>query len=107
MAGVDISQRSVLHADDLYVLTWITLTNTTAEPISDIYYKRNIDPDNEQIWSGSYVTINSVTSSPFSGDLDAVVTAEGALYGCYLALAARNPQARPSMELQYRRRCCI
>ena len=31
----------------------------TAEPISDIYYKRNIDPDNEQIWSGSYVTINS------------------------------------------------
>ena len=96
VAGVDISQRSVLHADDLYVLTWITLTNTTAEPISDIYYKRNIDPDNEQIWSGSYVTINSVTSSPFSGDLDAVVTAEGALYGCYLALAARNPQARPS-----------
>ena len=32
VAGVDISQRSVLHADDLYVLTWITLTNTTAEP---------------------------------------------------------------------------
>ena len=25
-----------------------------------------------------------------------MVTAEGTLYGCYLALAARNPQARPS-----------
>lgn len=96
VAGVDIQQRSVLYTGDLYFLTWITLTNTTGSALSDIYYKRNIDPDNEQLWGGGFSTINTIESTPYSGDLDAVVTAVGSLYGCYLGIGARNPNARVS-----------
>ena len=96
VAGVDIQQRSVLYTNQYYFLTWITLTNTTGSALSDIYYKRNIDPDNEQLLTGSFVTINTVESSPFAGDLDAVVTAVGETYGCYLGIVARNPNARVS-----------
>jgi len=96
VAGVDIQQRTVLYTDQYYFLTWITMTNNNDFELTDIYYRRNIDPDNEQLLTGSFVTVNTVESSPFAGDLDAVVTAVGETFGCYLAIVARNPNARVS-----------
>ena len=53
LSGVTITQRSVLHADDLYFVTWVTLSNESAQILLDVYYRRNIDPDNEQLATGS------------------------------------------------------
>ena len=52
VAGVTVTQRSVLYADNLYFVTYVTLTNDSGDDFSDVYYRRNIDPDNEQLASG-------------------------------------------------------
>ena len=90
VAGVTVTQRSVLYADNLYFVTYVTLTNDSGDDFSDVYYRRNIDPDNEQLASGSFTTINTVESNPSLGDPAAIVTAVGETYGCYLALVANN-----------------
>lgn len=90
VAGVTITQRTILYMDNLYMVTQVTLTNYSGADINDIYYKRNIDPDNEQMWTGSFVTINTIDANPILGDSYAVVSAVGETYGCYLALVAAN-----------------
>ncbi|MBK8682664.1 MAG: T9SS type A sorting domain-containing protein [Chitinophagales bacterium] len=96
IAGVDIIQRTVLYSNNFFITTEVTFINLSGADINNIYYVRNIDPDNEILSTGSYVTINSIDSLPYPGDLDAVVTAVGTTYGCYLGLAARHPNARGS-----------
>ncbi|MCB9021558.1 MAG: PKD domain-containing protein [Chitinophagales bacterium] len=90
LSGVTITQRSVLHADDLYFVTWVTLSNESGSDFTDVYYRRNIDPDNEQLATGSYTTINTVEANPFMGDPYSIVTGIGETYGCYLAIVANN-----------------
>lgn len=96
VASVDILQRSVLYTDNYYIITTVTFTNNTGGDIIDMYYRRNIDPDNEQQLTASFVTTNTVVSSPYAGDVDALVTGIGNTYGCYLGIGARNPNARVS-----------
>ncbi|MFN7014720.1 MAG: hypothetical protein ACK4ON_10685, partial [Bacteroidia bacterium] len=96
VAGVIVTQRSVLYPDNLFFVTKVTLTNTSGADLTDIYYRRNIDPDNEQLWTGSFVTVNTVEANPVSGDAYAVVTAVGQTYGCYLALVANSLLASAS-----------
>lgn len=90
VAGVTINQRSVLYTGNLYFVTKVTLINTSGTDYTDIYYRRNIDPDNEQLWSGSFTTINTVEANPSLGDPYGIVTAVGETYGCYLAVVSNN-----------------
>ncbi|MBP9548253.1 MAG: hypothetical protein KBE86_03785, partial [Chitinophagales bacterium] len=90
VAGVTITQRSVLHSDKLFFVTHVTLTNTSGSDLTDLYYRRNIDPDNEQLWSGSFTTINTIEANPYLGDPYGIVTSIGETYGCYLAIVANN-----------------
>ena len=96
IAGIEITQHSSIGINDLYALHEITIKNTTASTISNVYYKRNLDPDPEAvITAAGYTSINTVVSNPpLSGD--ALVTAVGEDYGCYIALGARNADAKVS-----------
>ncbi|MBC8047097.1 MAG: hypothetical protein H7Y00_09905, partial [Fimbriimonadaceae bacterium] len=90
VAGVVIIQRSVLYTDNLYFVTKVTLINSSGADLSDIYYRRNIDPDNENLATGSFTTINTIEANPVLGDPYSIVTGVGETYGCYLALVANN-----------------
>lgn len=95
IAGVQVKQHSSLGINDLYILHVITIKNTTATTISNVYYKRNFDPDPEAELYADYKSINTVVSNPpLSGE--ALVTAVGDTYGCYIALGARNATAKVS-----------
>jgi gliding motility-associated-like protein len=53
-----------LQEFDLFYTTTVSITNNTSATIPEIYYYRNVDPDNNQTLSGSYTTTNTVVSQP-------------------------------------------
>lgn len=88
-----ISQVTTLPEDKVYFVTRILLCNEGTEDINDVYYMRNVDPDNDQPWSGDFTTDNVIVYNPPT-DEQALVTSEGLTYGCYLGLGARDPNSR-------------
>lgn len=51
-----------LQDNDLFYITTIFVTNNTTSPITDLYYYRNLDPDNNIMLSSDYTTQNTVIS---------------------------------------------
>lgn len=73
--GVIIQVRYRLGIVQRFYTTEVTLTNTTDEPLTDLYYYRNVDPDNNQPLSGSYTTTNTIVDQPDGDCPRALVTA--------------------------------
>lgn len=90
---LDITQTTIVPVDKLYFINQIIICNTGTDTVYDVYYARNVDPDNEQVWSGDFTTFNEIVSQP-PVDPEALVTAEGLTFGCFLGLGARDPNAR-------------
>lgn len=88
-----ITQTTTLPLDSLFFVTRVLLCNEGTDPIDDVYYERNVDPDQESMLGGGAVTYNEVILNP-PADADALVISEGTLYGCFLGIGARDPNAR-------------
>lgn len=98
--NVHLKQRTVVPDTSLYFATQITLTNNGATPINDVYYMRNVDPDNDQPWSTDFVTTNIIERQPSDTNCyTALVSGEGNTFGCYLGMFSRGyPDARAFMQ---------
>lgn len=92
--GLEITAKTYVPIDKLYFLTEVTVKNTTSDTLNDLYYMRNIDPDNEVTLTGTYTTRNTIINQNPNIDNKAVVTAEGLNYGCFIALGTRDCRAR-------------
>src|SRR6218665_312712 len=68
----------LLQETDLYYTTTVSITNNTTSNIAEMYYYRNLDPDNNQELSGSFNTTNTIVSQPGTGCNLAHVSAEQA-----------------------------
>lgn len=53
-----------LQENDLFYTTTISVTNNTAATIPEVYYYRNLDPDNNVSISFDYTTTNTIVSQP-------------------------------------------
>ncbi len=93
--NLSVTQTTTLPEDARYFVTRILLCNDGATDLTDVYYKRNVDPDQDQPWSFDFTTYNEVVYNP-PADPDALVTAEGLTYGCFLGMGARDENARVS-----------
>lgn len=83
----------LLQETDLYYTTTVSITNNTTATIPELYYYRNVDPDNNESLSGTYDTQNTIENQPASGScsLALVSGAQPASTGSsasYLGLAA-------------------
>ncbi|GMI14839.1 hypothetical protein TrLO_g12317 [Triparma laevis f. longispina] len=68
---IKLSALTEFDGDDLYFTTSITVTNKGTDEITDFYYMRTVDPDQEQPHTGNYVTNNWVEYQRFeTGDPD-------------------------------------
>ena len=56
-----------LQQTDLFYTTTVSVTNNTAANIPDIYYYRNVDPDNDESIGFDFTTTNTVVAEPTSG----------------------------------------
>jgi hypothetical protein len=101
VAGVHITQETVIPDGALYILTRISLENTTATDLADVYYLRNFDPDQEQPWSWDFITDNIVHYN-FPTDTQALVSAEGnSMGGNFAMYGSRDYRSRVSYGAFY------
>jgi len=95
VSGLTIKQTVKFSDDATYFTIKAELTNTTGSTLSNVYYMRNVDPDNEAIATGNYSTINTIVYQPNTDPQQrALVSAVGQTYGMYLGLAAADSRAR-------------
>lgn len=73
--GVTINVKYHLLASNLFYTTEITMTNDTDVDLTDVYYYRNVDPDNNVTIGGGYPTTNTIVSQPDSSCQKALVSA--------------------------------
>jgi hypothetical protein len=84
VAGLDVSTTYSVGVNDRYLDIQVTLTNSTAIAMTDVYYYRNMDPDNNATQGESYATTNTVRSQGNNGSGIAFVTAtqsDGSMVG--------------------------
>ncbi len=85
-----------LQETALYYTTTVSITNNTSASIPTLYYYRNVDPDNNVILSGDYITQNTIVFQPgTSGCAIAHVSAtQSTPWDSYLGLAAAGSEWR-------------
>jgi len=97
---VEVTQVIHFKNDDLFFVFDITLKNVGTVTLENVEYMRNVDPDQEEDWTGNYATSNYVQNQPGvgnSGDT-ALIVAKGLLYGIPLGLGTINSHAVVSHE---------
>ncbi|MFN8357966.1 MAG: T9SS type A sorting domain-containing protein [Spirosomataceae bacterium] len=92
--GLEITSKTYFPKGALYFVTEVTVRNVSPSTVSNIYYMRNVDPDQEATMGGTYSTNNSIAYQTPNSSNTALVTATGTIYGCYLGLGARDCRAR-------------
>lgn len=89
VGDIDVHIVYRLIATELYYTTEVTLTNTGGTDYTDIYYYRNLDPDNNVTIGGGYATTNTVVAQPEPDCEKALVTAtQTAPWDSYIGLGA-------------------
>jgi gliding motility-associated-like protein len=74
---------------DLFYTTTVSIKNNTAATIPDLYYYRNVDPDNNEEISGTFTTTQTIVSQPASGcNLAHVQATSPTPWNSYLGFAA-------------------
>jgi gliding motility-associated-like protein len=96
---LDFHINYFLEETDLFYTTTVTVTNNTAATITDLYYYRNLDPDNNQEISTDFTTQNTIECQPGTGTSNvACVSATSLLPASqpqsYLGLAGIGPNFR-------------
>ncbi len=62
VGGLAINTVHTVGVNDLFIDIQVTLTNTTGSTLTDLYYYRNIDADNNYFANGLFDTTNTIVS---------------------------------------------
>lgn len=99
-SGYDMHWKIVytMNENDTYYNTSVTITNNGSTTLPDLYYYRNLDPDNNVTLSGSYTTTNTIVSQPSGTCSKALVSAtQSTPWSSYFGLAAVGDDFRVSL----------
>jgi len=96
--NLDIKINFLLKETDLYYNTTVSITNNTSDTIPELYYYRNIDPDNNIMLNSIYATVNTVVSQPGTGghEIAQVSATQSSPWDSYMALSATGANWRAS-----------
>jgi Secretion system C-terminal sorting domain len=91
-----ITQTYTLDTNALFFVNTVTMKNIDTTTVSDIYYMRTLDPDNEEPWTGSFVTTNTIEHQSYDTTHTVLVSATGTSYPTlsYLGLVTRYVNAK-------------
>lgn len=81
--------------DEVYIVQTVTIENVSDAPVFDVYWFRNVDPDNSVMTSHGYATTNTIIAQPVGDATLAAVKATGG-DGADLYLLASDSRARVS-----------
>ncbi len=92
--GLRVRQVATVETGKSFILVRIYLNNTTSSAINNIYYSREVDPDNEVTEGGQYDTKNIIEQQNPNVTSTALISANGLDFGSYLGLGSRDCRAR-------------
>ncbi len=96
--GLAITQVTTLDTSKVFFTMYVTLKNTTGSTLSNVYYMRTVDPDNEVAVPGitmtGYTTINTVAYQLPNALNATLVSAVGLNFGAYLGLGTLDCRAK-------------
>ncbi len=96
-SGLSITARTYIPKNSLYFITEVSITNTSAATINNVYYMRNVDPDQGVYTPGGggvFTTNNSIVSQNPNSCNQALVSATTAAGAYYLGLGSIDSRAR-------------
>jgi len=97
VTGVVVNLKYHLLIGDSFYTTEVTIYNGSGADLTDAYYYRNVDPDNNQPISGTYTTTNTIVSQPEDDCQKVLVSAESAVpHDSYLGFGALGDKFRVS-----------
>ena len=95
IGGIEIENQYIATQNGLFIKVVTSLKNVSENTINDIYYMRNMDPDNNQTINGSFTTTNLIESQISETSNEARVSATQP-DGSYMTFYSRDPRARVS-----------
>lgn len=99
---ISFTIKYVLGVDDLFYKTIVTVTNNNATVIPEMYYFRNIAPDNNEVIGAGAATVNTVLSQPFGTSTRAQVVAKQSIPSTSaVSLIGEHPNFRCSIGGNY------
>jgi hypothetical protein len=93
--GLAVSIQYGIVNDEVYIVQTVTVENVSDEPVFDVYWFRNVDPDNSVMTGHGYTTTNTIIAQPVGDATLAAVKATGG-DGADLYLLASDSRARVS-----------
>jgi trimeric autotransporter adhesin len=94
-AGLAITQVTSLDTNAIFFTMNVTLTNTTSSTMTDVYYSRAVDPDQEQPITGQFSTINFISYQLPNTQNATLVSAIGTTYAqAYMGLGTTDCRAK-------------
>jgi len=94
IGNLEVRQVATVGKDKSYILIRVFFKNKGSATISNVFYTRSVDPDNEVDQGGSYSTINTIEQQNMNSTSTALVSGKGINYGSYLGLGSRDCRAR-------------
>ena len=93
---VDVQQDYTILDGGVFILIDVYLTNVSKGDLTDVYFMRNVDPDNDVTRHGDYTTSNIILAQPDATSDLAVVRATQDVTGIQsgISLVARDSRAR-------------
>jgi len=93
--GLNIKQKTIVPQNQLFFVVRVDLTNTTSTTMSNVYYMRTLDPDNDVTLSSVYKTENEIVFTLPNANNNTLVSAKGLTYtNCYLGLGTKDCRAK-------------
>lgn len=93
--NLSITQTTSFPNGALFFLTSVELCNTGDTDLTEVYYTRNVDPDQDVDNCGDFFTTNDIVYN-YPSDDTALVTADGGTCDCFLGIGAIDDRARVS-----------
>ncbi|MBN4073138.1 hypothetical protein JYT74_03745, partial [Crocinitomix catalasitica] len=95
VVGLDVDVKYRLLTTEVYYTTTVTITNTTGATMTDVYYYRNFDPDNNVTIGGGYSTQNTIVDQWDASCPRSLVTAtQTAPWASYVGMGGVDPDFR-------------
>lgn len=92
---LQITQTTKLNTSKLYFTVNVILKNTSGATANNVFYQRTLDPDNEEIQSGSFTTFNKITNQLPNPGNKVMVTSAGTSYSAaFLGLGTKDCRAK-------------
>lgn len=94
---LSITQTTILRKDKVYFVGFVDIVNTGAATVTNVYYNRTLDPDNEAYTPGvvgGYATDNTVVYQPTTLSKNCLVKAVGQTFSAYLGLGTKDCRAK-------------